>query len=107
MSNNNEFDEDEDQPISKYQPPKNVPISEIWNKDADDAALTKYKQQLIGGAINVIIEPSDPRKLLLKKLSLLPDDYSEIVFNLDGINSNQGGYLFILILIFGFIFSLF
>lgn len=39
----------------KYVPPKNVPISEIWNKDSDDAALNKYKQQLIGSAINIII----------------------------------------------------
>ena len=40
---------------SKYVPPKNVPISEIWNKDSDDPSLNKYKQQLIGSAINIII----------------------------------------------------
>ena len=40
---------------SKYVPPKNVPIVEIWNKDSDDPSLNKYKQQLIGSAINIII----------------------------------------------------
>jgi hypothetical protein len=48
----NEFDEEEN---SKYQPPKSVPITEIMSKDVEDASLNKYKQQLIGDAINVII----------------------------------------------------
>ena len=48
-------DDEQNQIVNKYVPPKNVPISEIWNKDSDDAALVKYKQALIGGAINVII----------------------------------------------------
>lgn len=47
-----EFDDLEN---GKYVPPKNVPISEIWNKDSDDPSLNKYKQQLIGSAINIII----------------------------------------------------
>jgi Rho GDP-dissociation inhibitor len=68
--------------LSKYVPPKNVPISEIMQKDSEDAALNKYKQQLIGSAINVTIEPTDPRKLLLKRLVLVPDDHAEISFDL-------------------------
>lgn len=48
--------EDEDLDTNtKYVPPRNIPISEIWDKDSDDPALTKYKQQLIGSAINIII----------------------------------------------------
>ena len=47
-----EFDDLEN---GKYVPPKNVPISEIWNKDSDDPSLNKYKQQLIGSAINIVI----------------------------------------------------
>ena len=108
-------DDEQNQIVNKYVPPKNVPISEIWNKDADDAALVKYKQALIGGAINVIIgkrrvtpqhqqlyyfvailsifylcvswcakEPTDPRKLLLKRLVLVPDDFAEISIDLKG-----------------------
>lgn len=106
VSENDFSKEDEDELASKYVPPKNVPISEIWNKDVEDPSLTKYKQQLIGGAINVIIgtiiiyfsiferirififysflEPSDPSKLLLKSLVLVPDDHGELVFDLKG-----------------------
>ena len=29
-----------------YQPPKPVPLSELLNKDADDAALNKYKEKV-------------------------------------------------------------
>jgi hypothetical protein len=83
--NDQEADLDESYSLgSKYQPPKDIPISEIMNRDADDAALTKYKQALIGTAINVIIEPSDPRKLIMKKLVLVPDDHNEISFDLTG-----------------------
>lgn len=45
----------DDSEVSKYVPPKNVPISEIWNKDSDDPSLNKYKQQLIGSAINIVL----------------------------------------------------
>lgn len=75
-------DEEEAELSSKYQPPKNIPLTEILTKDAEDQSLNKYKQQLIGCAINVIIEPSDPRKLIAKKLSLVPDDHAEISFDL-------------------------
>ena len=36
------------------------------------------------GAINVIIEPTDPSRLILKRLVLLPDDHAEMVFDLSG-----------------------
>lgn len=75
---------EEDEVNSKYIPPKNIPISEIWNKDQDDQSLTKYKQQLIGGAINVILEPSIESKLMLKRLALIPEDHSELIFDLKG-----------------------
>ena len=47
--------DEEEEVNSKYQPPKAVPISEIIAKDSNDPSLNKYKQQLIGDAINVII----------------------------------------------------
>lgn len=47
--------EEEEEQITGYVPPKNIPISEIWHKDAEDPSLTKYKEKLIGGAINVIL----------------------------------------------------
>ena len=54
-STTRDTDVDEADYNSKYVPPKNVPISEIWDKDSDDPSLNKYKQQLIGSAINIII----------------------------------------------------
>lgn len=84
MSHNHSM-EDEDEQIlpSKYQPPKDVPIEEILNKDQDDASLNEYKKKLLGTAINIIIEPSEPSRLILKRLVLLPDDHSEIAFDLN------------------------
>jgi hypothetical protein len=45
----------DDEIDTKYSAPKPVPISEILAKDSEDQSLNKYKQQLIGDAINVII----------------------------------------------------
>lgn len=81
----NEFpNADDDELNSKYQAPKPVPICEILAKDSNDPSLNKYKQHLIGDAINVIIEPSDPNKLILKKLVLMPNDHEDITFNMGG-----------------------
>lgn len=80
----NSFDNEENEFSSKYQPPKDVPISEIMQKDQDDQSLNEYKKKLLGGAINVIIEPTDPSRLILKRLVLIPDDHSEIAFDLSG-----------------------
>lgn len=82
--NNHDDTEIEEQISSKYVPPKNIPISEILTMDSQDASLNKYKQQLIGNAINIIIEPENPNKLLLKRLVLVPDDFAEISFDLNG-----------------------
>lgn len=78
----NSFENEESEFSSKYQPPKDVPISEIMQKDMDDQSLNEYKKKLLGGAINVIIEPSDPSRLILKRLILLPDNHPEISFDL-------------------------
>lgn len=80
----NSFENEESEFSSKYQPPKNIPISEIMQKDQDDQSLNEYKKKLLGGAINVIIEPTDPSRLILNRLVLLPDDHKEIAFDLRG-----------------------
>lgn len=83
MSQNNSIDDDDDQILtSKYQPPREVPISELLTRDSDDPSLNEYKKKLLGTAINIIIEPSEPSKLILKRLVLLPDDHAEISFDL-------------------------
>lgn len=78
----NSFENEENEFSSKYQPPKDVPISELMQKDQDDESLNEYKKKLLGGAINVIIEPTDPSRLILKRLVLLPDDHKELSFDL-------------------------
>ncbi len=58
MSNTSKNDskiDDDDEINTKYQPPKVVPLKEILNQDSEDASLNKYKEKLIGTAINVII----------------------------------------------------
>ena len=37
---------DDDEHNEVYRPPKEVPLHEILNKDTDDQALNKYKQQV-------------------------------------------------------------
>ena len=78
MSNSNKNDskiEDDDEINTKYQPPKVVPIKEIWNQDAEDASLNKYKQQLIGTAINVI-------------LGIIIHSHSKPIFLVSNLNKN-------------------
>ena len=44
------FDENDVESFpSKYQPPKDVPISELLQKDQDDPSLNEYKKKLLGG----------------------------------------------------------
>ena len=45
----NSFENEETDFSSKYQPPKDVPISEIMQKDQDDQSLNEYKKKLLGG----------------------------------------------------------
>jgi len=85
----NSFENEENEFSSKYQPPKDVPISEIMQKDQDDQSLNEYKKKLLGGAINVIIEPTDPSRLILKRLILVPDDHDEISFDLNESNLDK------------------
>lgn len=66
--NTSKTTEEEEEVITKYVPPKNVPLSEIWNKDSDDPSLNKYKQQLIGSAINIILGLN---KFLIKDFLIL------------------------------------
>lgn len=74
--------EDDEQHGVAYQPPKPVALNELLTKDSDDAALNKYKEKLIGNASNVILEPGDERKVLMRRITLMPDDHPEIVVDL-------------------------
>lgn len=74
MSNTSKNDskiDDDDEIHTKYQPPKVVPLKEILNQDSEDASLNKYKEKLIGTAVNVIIGKFiDLYKLINFKINL-------------------------------------
>lgn len=45
-------DNDSESGESNFQPPPQTTISELLNKDAEDEALNRYKQALLGNAAN-------------------------------------------------------
>jgi len=63
----------EDDP--NYQPPPEKSIDDMLQADKDDESLVKYKAALLGGAVAgsgaIVVEPDDPRKVIVKKLSLV------------------------------------
>jgi len=88
MSEHDNIEDDESHGVA-YQPPKPVALSELLTKDCDDVALNKYKEKLIGTASNVILEPNDPRKVLMRRVTLLPEDHSEIAIDLSKIDKTN------------------
>lgn len=79
-------DELEHVPESNYKPPPEKTIDEILQADQEDESLRKYKEALLGDAQTgtVIVEPDDPRKVLVKKLVLVVADRPEISLDLTG-----------------------
>merc|ERR1712221_21829 len=55
-----------------YQPPPEKSIDEMLKTDEDDEALQKYKASLLGDGVSgsgaVVVDPSDPRKVILKMM---------------------------------------
>jgi len=61
---------------ANYKPPPQKSINEILEADKEDESLRRYKEALLGGAAsgaNLIVEPNDPRKVIVKKLALVVD----------------------------------
>ncbi|KAK5641015.1 hypothetical protein RI129_009562 [Pyrocoelia pectoralis] len=71
---------------SSYKPPPEKTIDEILATDQEDESLRKYKQTLLGQAESgkVIVEPDDPRKVIVKKLVLVVADRPEVSLDLTG-----------------------
>jgi len=79
--------EDVDQLSLDYKPPPQKTIEEILEADKEDESLRRYKEALLGGAAageNVIVEPNDPRKVIVKKLALLSDGIPDKELDLTG-----------------------
>lgn len=64
--------EEEDE---NYQPPPVKSIDQLLQTDQDDESLIKYKAALLGGAVagsgTIVVDESDPRKVIVKSLSLV------------------------------------
>ncbi|KAJ8889137.1 hypothetical protein PR048_008631 [Dryococelus australis] len=80
------IDEHEDEIDSKYKPPPEKTIDEILEADKEDESLKKYKEKLLGEAKtgNIIVEPDDPRKVIVKKLVLCVTDRPDVELDLTG-----------------------
>ncbi|XP_017783458.1 PREDICTED: rho GDP-dissociation inhibitor 1 isoform X2 [Nicrophorus vespilloides] len=71
---------------SSYKPPPEKSIEEILAADQEDESLRKYKETLLGNAQSgvVIVEPDNPRRVIVKKLVLVVADRPEIALDLSG-----------------------
>jgi len=80
---------DEEESNTLYKPPPEKSLSEIVQQDQEDESLRKYKETLLGSSsaigAPVIIDHSDDRRVLVRKLALVVDGREDIVLDL-----NQG-----------------
>lgn len=70
-----------------YKPPPEKTLSEIMQQDQDDESLRKYKETLLGASSNigaaVIIDHSDDRRVLVRRLALVLEGRDDILLDLD------------------------
>ncbi|VDN10200.1 unnamed protein product [Dibothriocephalus latus] len=67
-----------------YKAPEKKTIEELVNLDADDEALKRYKENLLGSVVQTTPFPNDPRHLIVKKLEVLIKNGPTIALDLDG-----------------------
>uniref|UniRef100_A0A1B6DY17 Rho GDP-dissociation inhibitor 3 n=1 Tax=Clastoptera arizonana TaxID=38151 RepID=A0A1B6DY17_9HEMI len=67
-----DLDTPEEEVDASYKPPPEKTIEEILEADKEDESLRKYKETLLGEAKEgkVVVDPSDERKVLVKRLAL-------------------------------------
>ncbi|XP_023017826.1 rho GDP-dissociation inhibitor isoform X2 [Leptinotarsa decemlineata] len=71
---------------TNYKPPPEKTIEEILQIDQEDESLRKYKEALLGQAQTgpIIVEPDNPKKVIVKRLVLVAADRPEIALDLTG-----------------------
>lgn len=71
---------------SSYKPPPEKTIEEILEADKEDESLRKYKEALLGEAKagKIVVDPGDPRKVIVKKLALCVSDRPDMELDLTG-----------------------
>ncbi|XP_060521503.1 rho GDP-dissociation inhibitor 2 [Cylas formicarius] len=77
-------DDLEKEPESNYKPPPEKTIDELLQIDQDDESLRKYKETLLGQAKAgpIVVEPDNPRKVIVKRLVLVVADRPELSLDL-------------------------
>ncbi|XP_031623459.1 rho GDP-dissociation inhibitor 1 [Contarinia nasturtii] len=90
MSNDKEVNVDNEnenvEVESSYQPPPQKTIEEIVAADQEDESLRKYKEALLGAAQSekIIVDATDPRKVIVKKLALCVPGRDDMELDLTG-----------------------
>ncbi|XP_046989730.1 rho GDP-dissociation inhibitor 1 isoform X2 [Schistocerca americana] len=76
----------EDEIDTNYKPPPEKTIEELLEADKEDESLRKYKEALLGEAKEgkIIVDPDDPRKVIVKKLVLCVTDRPDVELDLTG-----------------------
>ena len=74
--------EEEDELTPGYKPPKQVDLKTIQDLDADDEALVKYKETLLGNTSDVLDEGGP--NVMVKKMVFASKDRDEIDTDLTG-----------------------
>ncbi|KAL3081317.1 hypothetical protein niasHT_039794 [Heterodera trifolii] len=59
-----------------FSPPAQKSVKEIIEADHNDESLKKYKEQLLGENASgpVLVEPDNPKNVLVRRISLVSDD---------------------------------
>jgi len=75
---------DEDVVTSPYKPPPEKSLQDIVMADAEDESLKKYKEALLGHATSneVIVDPTNPNRVIVKSLALVVDGRADVVLDL-------------------------
>jgi len=75
-----------DEEDANYKPPPEVTLQEIISKDQEDESLKKYKEALLGQATKaaVIVEPSNPNRVIVKSLALIVEGRDDVLLDLTG-----------------------
>jgi len=81
-----QLDEQQEEVVSTYIPPPQKSIGELIAADQEDESLRKYKEALLGNAVSeqIVIEPNNPEKVLVRKLVLVSEGQPEKVLDLTG-----------------------
>ncbi|KAK0175585.1 hypothetical protein PV327_009325 [Microctonus hyperodae] len=82
----NHVEEQEPEVESNYKPPPEKTIEQLLETDKEDESLRKYKETLLGEAKSggVVVDPNDPRKVIVKKLALCVSGRPDMELDLSG-----------------------